>query len=76
MHLVLILAAIVISIAVVLVYYALLVPRIQQMLDLKASPVLLAFALASLVPIPPAIVLGVLIMFVWEGHRKTLLGRA
>lgn len=63
-----------ISIAIVLVYYVLLVPRIQQMLDLKASPVLLAFALASLLPTPPTLVLGVLIIFVWEGHKKTLLG--
>ena len=64
-----------VAIAIVLGYYVLLVPRIQQMLDLQASPVLLAFALASLLPTPPTIVMGVLIIFVWEGHRKTLQGQ-
>ena len=68
--------AIAAAIAIVLGYYVLLVPRIQQMLDLKASPVLLAFALAALLPTPPTVVLGVLIIFVWEGHKKTLLGQA
>lgn len=64
-----------VAIAIVLAYYVLLVPRIQQMLDLKASPVLLAFALAALLPTPPTIVMGVLIIFIWEGHKRTLLGQ-
>jgi hypothetical protein len=71
-----ILAVIIVAIALVLIYYALLVPRIRDMLDLRASPVLIAFALASLIPFPPAVVLGILIMFIWEGHRKTLVGEA
>ena len=70
------LALILVLIAIVLVYYFLLVPRIQQMLALKASPVLLAFALLALLPIPPLVVVGVLIMIIWDGHRKTLVGEA
>ena len=66
----------IVAIILVLIYYVLLVPRIREMLDLKASPVLIAFALASLIPVPPAVVLGILIMFIWEGHRKPLVGEA
>ncbi|MFC1526677.1 hypothetical protein ACFL6X_07705 [Candidatus Latescibacterota bacterium] len=69
-----VIVAIVVAIVLVLIYYALMVPRIREMLDLQASPVLVAFALASLIPVPPAVVLGILIMFIWEGHRKTLVG--
>lgn len=70
------LALILVLIAIILVYYYLLVPRIRQMLDLKASPVLLTFALLALIPIPPIVVMGVLIMIIWDGHRKTLLREA
>ncbi|MFH1570713.1 MAG: hypothetical protein ABIL09_22165 [Gemmatimonadota bacterium] len=70
------LALILVLIAIILVYYFLLVPRIQQMLDLKASPVLLAFALIALIPVPPLVVLGVLVMIIWDGHRMTLAAEA
>jgi len=57
-----------------LVFYLVLVGRaVTQMLRHDVSPVLLTFAFLALIPLPPAIVLGIMILIVWHHHKKDLL---
>ena len=57
-----------------LVLYLVLVGRaVIQMLRHDVSPVLLTFAFLALIPLPPAIVLGIVILIVWHHHKKDLL---
>jgi hypothetical protein len=65
-----------IGLAVVLVlllipYYVCLVRTILAMLRRPASPVVLAFALLALIPLPPLILLGILLMVIWRKYEKT-----
>ena len=46
------------------------------MLRYDVSPVLLTFAFLALIPLPPLLVLGIMILIVWRYHKKDLLARA
>ncbi len=60
-----------------LVLYLVLVGRaVIQMLRHDVSPVLLTFAFLALIPFPPVLVLGIMILIVWRYHKKDLLARA
>ena len=60
-----------------LVLYLVLIGRaVIQMLRHDVSPVLLTFAFLALIPLPPVLVLGPMILIVWHYHRKDLLARA
>ncbi len=52
-------------------YYIYLVRAILEMLRQPASPVLLAFALLALIPLPPLILLGILLLVIWRRHKET-----
>ena len=57
-----------------LVLYLVLLGRaVIQMLRHDVSPVLLTFAFLALIPLPPALVLGIMILLVWHHHKKDLL---
>ena len=62
--------AIVLALLLLVIYYILLVRAILEMLRRTANPILLTFAFGSLIPIPPFIVLGVLILIIWNIHKK------
>jgi hypothetical protein len=60
-----------------LVLYLVLVGRaVIQMLRHDVSPVLLTFAFLALIPFPPVLVLGIMILIVWRYHKRDLLARA
>jgi hypothetical protein len=60
-----------------LVLYLVLVGRaVIQMLRHDVSPVLLTFAFLALIPFPPILVLGIMILIVWRYHKRDLLARA
>ncbi len=53
-------------------YYKLLVRVILEMLRCDANKVLLTFSFLALVPLPPFLILGILVIIIWNIHKKTL----
>ncbi len=53
------------------IYYVLLVRAVLDMLRRKADTALLVFAMLGLIPLPPLIILGVLMIIIWTLHRQT-----
>jgi len=58
-----------------ILYYVLLVRAILEMLKLDANKVLLGFCFVALIPVPPFILMGVVLMVIWNIHRRELLQR-
>ncbi len=57
-----------------LVFYLFLIGRaVIEMLRHDVSPVLLTFGFLALIPLPPVLVLGPMILIVWHFHKKDLL---
>ena len=57
-----------------ILYYVLLVRAILEMLKLDANKVLLGFSFVALIPAPPIVLMGILILVIWNLHRRELLG--
>ncbi len=53
------------------IYYVFLVRAVLDMLRQKANTALLVFAMVGLIPFPPLIILGVLMIIIWTLHRQT-----
>ncbi len=53
------------------IYYVLLVRAVLDMLRRKADTALLVFAMLGLIPLPPLIILGVLMIIIWTLHERT-----
>ncbi len=53
------------------IYYVLLVRAVLDMLHQKANTALLVFAMLGLIPLPPLIILGVLMIIIWTLHERT-----
>ncbi len=53
------------------IYYVLLVRAVLDMLRQKANTALLVFAMLGLLPLPPFIILGVLVIIIWTLHSRT-----
>ncbi len=53
------------------IYYVFLVRAVLDMLRQKANTALLVFAMLGLIPFPPLIILGVLMIIIWTLHRRT-----
>ena len=56
---------------VLIVYYILLVRAILEMLDRDVRPILLASAFVALIPVPPIVVAGIVLLVIWHRHKKT-----
>lgn len=54
-----------------LIYYVLLVRAILQMLQRDAHPVLLVFSFLALLPLPPFLIIGILILIIWALYKRT-----
>ncbi len=75
-NLVWIVLALLIVLGLLVLYLVLIGRAVIQMLRHDVSPVLLTFAFLALIPLPPVLVLGVVILIVWHYHKKDLLARA
>ncbi len=53
------------------IYYVFLVRAVLDMLRQKANTALLVFAMLGLIPVPPLIILGVLMIIIWTLHSRT-----
>ncbi|PJA29784.1 MAG: hypothetical protein CO189_01480 [candidate division Zixibacteria bacterium CG_4_9_14_3_um_filter_46_8] len=58
------------AIGLIVVYYIFLVRVILDMLHHQANTVLLSFAFVSLIPLPPIVIMGILVMIIWNAHKK------
>lgn len=54
-------------------YLFLMVRAIVKMLRHDVHSVLLTFAFLGLVPLPPTVLMGILVLIVWHYHEKELL---
>jgi hypothetical protein len=56
--------------ALLIIYYVLLVRVVLDMLRQKTNTALLVFAMLGLIPVPPLIILGVLMIIIWTLHSR------
>ncbi len=71
-YLTLIVSGAVVLLALLVLYYSLLVRAILQMLGRETNMILLFFSFLALIPSPFTLIMGILILVIWKLHRKTL----
>jgi hypothetical protein len=54
-------------------YFVLIVRAVLQMLKYEVQIVLLTFAFLSLIPLPPFILMGIMILIIWHFHKKDII---
>ena len=65
-----VLLLVLVALVLLILYYTLLIRANVEMLQSEANPVLLAFALSFLLPLPPTLILGVFVMIIWRSHKS------
>ena len=55
---------------ILVVYYVFMARTVLGMLRAGASPALLVFALLGLIPVPPLLVMGIVLMIIWALHKN------
>ena len=63
----------VVLVAALVVYLALMARAILHMLRLGVHAVLLTFAFLALIALPPFLIMGVMVLIIWHYHKKDLL---
>jgi len=71
-YLTLIVSGAVVLIALLVLYYSLLVRAILQMLGRETNTVLLFFSFLALVPVPFTLMMGIMVLIIWKLHKRTL----
>ena len=66
------LAIITAFLGLLVLYYVFLVRAILEMLDRDANKVLLGFCFVALIPAPPFVLMGVMLMVIWSLHKRQL----
>ena len=61
----------ILMLVLLVIYYVLLARAVLDMLRRKANTVLLVFAMLALIPLPPFIILGVLVLIIWTLYGRT-----
>ena len=64
-----------VSLALVVIYLVFIVRTVIDMLQYDVQGVLLTFAFIALIPLPPLLVTGIVVMIIWHYHKKHLLKR-
>ena len=60
-------------IGALVVYFVLMVRAIIDMLRHDANGVLLGFAFLALMPLPPFLVMGIMVLIIWHYHKRDIL---
>jgi len=71
-YLTLIVSGAVVLLALLVLYYSLLVRAILQMLRSQTNTALLIFSFLALIPSPFTLIMGIFIMIIWQLHKRTL----
>ena len=58
------------ALLILIVYYVFMARTVLQMLRVGANPALLVFALLGLVPLPPLLIMGIVLMIIWSLHDE------
>ena len=58
------------AVLILVVYYVFLARTVLQMLRAGANTALLVFALLALIPVPPILVMGIVLMIIWSLHKN------
>ena len=56
-----------------ILYLVLMVRAVIDMLRHDTHGVLLAFAFVALIPLPPTVVMGIMILIIWHYHKRDIL---
>jgi len=59
----------VIALVLLIIYYVFMARAVLQMLVRDTNTVLLTFSFLALIPIPPTVIMGILVMIIWICHR-------
>ncbi len=59
------------AVVVLVVYYVFIARTVLDMLRRPANSILLVFALIALIPVPPTVIMGIVLMIIWSLHKKT-----
>ncbi len=60
-------------ITLVVVYLVFMARAVIDMLRYDVHGVLLTFAFIALIPLPPILVTGIMVMIIWHYHKKRIL---
>ncbi len=60
-------------IGVVILYLVLMARAAIEMLRYDAHGVLVTFAFLALIPLPPIVVMGIMVLIIWHYHKKDIL---
>ncbi len=60
-------------IGALILYLVLMVRAIIDMLRHHAHGVLLTFAFVALIPLPPTLVMGIMVLIIWHYHKRDIL---
>ena len=60
-------------ITLVVIYLVFMVRVVIEMLKYDVHGVLLTFAFIALIPLPPILILGIMIMVIWHYHKKDII---
>ena len=59
----------VIALVLLIIYYIFMARAVLQMLVRDTNTVLLTFSFLALLPTPPTVIMGILVMIIWRCHR-------
>ena len=59
----------VVVLVLLIIYYVFMARAVLQMLVRDTNTVLLTFSFLALIPIPPTVIMGILVMIIWICHR-------
>ncbi len=60
-------------IGAVILYLVLMVRAVIDMLGHDTHGVLLTFAFLALIPFPPIVVMGIMVLIIWHYHKRDIL---
>ena len=63
----------VVLILILVVYLVLMIRAIIDMLRYDVHSVLLTFAFLALIPFPPIVVMGIMVLIIWHYHKKNII---
>ncbi len=58
------------AVLILVVYYVFMARTVLQMLRVGAHTALLVFALLALIPVPPTLIMGFVLMIIWTLYNK------
>lgn len=59
------------AVVLLVVYYVFIARTVLDMLRRSANSILLIFTLIALIPAPPTVIMGIVLMIIWSLHKKT-----